>query len=49
MMSWRVMPLDINTLLVVTVANIVMLAAISPAVMGTRPGRAARQIGRAHV
>lgn len=36
------MPLDINTLLVVTVANIVMLALISPAVMGSRLGTAAR-------
>ena len=30
------MTLDINTLLIVTVANIVVLALIAPAVMGTR-------------
>ena len=35
------MPLDINTLLVVTVVNIVALALISPAVMGPRLGAAA--------
>lgn len=35
------MTLDINTLLVVTVANIVVLAIISPAVMGRNLGRAA--------
>lgn len=36
------MTLDINTLLVVTVANIVTLALVSPAVMGPRLGAAAR-------
>lgn len=36
------MHLDINTLLVVTVANIVVLALISPAVMGSHLGPAAR-------
>lgn len=36
------MNLDINTLLVVTVANIVALALVSPAVMGPRPGVAAQ-------
>jgi diguanylate cyclase (GGDEF)-like protein len=36
------MTLDINTLLVVTVANIVLLALISPAVMGSQLGPAAR-------
>ncbi len=36
------MTLDINTLLVVTVANIVTLALVSPAVMGLRLGPAAR-------
>lgn len=35
------MTLDINTLLVVTVANIVVIALISPAVMGVRLGHAA--------
>lgn len=35
------MTLDINTLLVVTVANIVVLALVAPAVMGPRPGPAA--------
>ncbi len=34
-------PLDINTLLVVTVANILVLAGVSPAVMGRRLGPAA--------
>jgi diguanylate cyclase (GGDEF)-like protein len=34
--------LDINTLLVVTVAHIVVLALVSPAVMGARPSPAAR-------
>ena len=36
------MLLDINTLLIVTVANIVTLAMVSPAVMGPRLGPAAR-------
>jgi len=36
------MTLDINTLLAVTVANIVALALVSPAVMGSRLGPAAR-------
>ncbi|AGX86839.1 GGDEF domain-containing protein [Candidatus Symbiobacter mobilis] len=36
------MLLDVNTLLVVTVANIVTLALVSPAVMGLRLGAAAR-------
>jgi diguanylate cyclase (GGDEF)-like protein len=36
------MPLDINTLLVVTVANLVVLALAAPAVMGSRLGAAAR-------
>ncbi|MCK6411899.1 MAG: hypothetical protein L6Q55_05655 [Azonexus sp.] len=38
------MPLDINTLLVVTVANILALAAVSPAVMGQRLDPAARAV-----
>ena len=35
------MTLDINTLLVVTVANIVVLAGVSPVVMGRHLGPAA--------
>ncbi len=38
------MLLDINTLLIVTVANIVTLAAVAPAVIGANPSPAARAV-----